>query len=112
MKIRKIIAILLIVCFVVSLAATTVSAIERKYISDKSDYGNRNINNLVKSRNPTAKNVQFQDSVLSDVGDDSQLANVDLQNVLQHQQQMLSEVASVSKMMYDQQLSSMRKIGG
>lgn len=49
---------------------------------------------------------------LKSVGDDSQLANVDLQNVLQKQQQTLQMMSNISKMLYDTALSVIRKLGG
>ena len=49
---------------------------------------------------------------LNSVGDDAQLANVDLQNVLQKQQQTLQMMSNISKMLYDTAQSVLRKIGG
>ena len=49
---------------------------------------------------------------LTTVGDDAQLANVDLQNILQKQQQTLQMLSNISKMMHDTSMSIIRKIGG
>ncbi len=49
---------------------------------------------------------------LNSVGDDAQLANVDLQNTLQKQQQLLQMMSNISKMFYDTAMSVIRKIGG
>ncbi len=49
---------------------------------------------------------------LSTAGDDAQLANVDLQNVLQKQQQMLQMLSTISKLLYDTAMTVIRKIGG
>lgn len=49
---------------------------------------------------------------LNAVGDDAQLANVDLQNALQKQQQTLQMMSNVSKMLHDTATSVIRKIGG
>ena len=49
---------------------------------------------------------------LNAIGDDAQLANVDLQNVLQKQQQTLQMMSNISKLLYDTALSIIRKIGG
>ena len=49
---------------------------------------------------------------LATVGDDAQLANVDLQNTLQKQQQMLQMISSISKMLHDTAMAVIRKIGG
>jgi hypothetical protein len=49
---------------------------------------------------------------LNSVGDDAQLANVDLQNVLQKQQQTLQLMSNISKQLYDTVMGVIRKIGG
>ncbi|MBI5510357.1 MAG: hypothetical protein HY903_16500 [Deltaproteobacteria bacterium] len=49
---------------------------------------------------------------LNSVGDDAQLANVDLQNMLQKQQQTLQMMSNISKMLHDTALAIIRKIGG
>jgi hypothetical protein len=49
---------------------------------------------------------------LKTVGDDAQLANVDLQNMLQKQQQTLQMLSTISKLLYDTAMSVIRKIGG
>jgi hypothetical protein len=43
---------------------------------------------------------------------DAQLANADLQNMLQKQQQTLQMMSNISKMLYDTATSVIRKIGG
>ncbi len=49
---------------------------------------------------------------LNSVGDDAQLANVDLQNMLQKQQQTLQMLSNISKMLHDTAMAVIRKIGG
>ena len=49
---------------------------------------------------------------LKSVGDDAELANVNLQNMLQKQQQTFQMVSNISKMLYDPALSVIRRIGG
>lgn len=49
---------------------------------------------------------------LNTIGDDAQLANVDLQNILQKQQQTLQMMSNISKMLYDTAESVIRKMGG
>lgn len=49
---------------------------------------------------------------LNAIGDDAQLANVDLQNMLQKQQQTLQMMSNISRMLYDTALAVIRKIGG
>jgi len=45
-------------------------------------------------------------------GDDAQLANVDLQNILQKQQQALQMMSNISKLLFDTAAAIIRKIGG
>ena len=49
---------------------------------------------------------------LDSLGDDAQLANIDLQNILQKQQQTLQMMSNISKMLYDTAMAVVRKIGG
>ena len=49
---------------------------------------------------------------LNSIGDDAQLANVDLQNMLQKQQQTLQMMSNISKMLHDTSMSVIRKLGG
>ena len=48
---------------------------------------------------------------LNSIGDEAQLANVDLQNVLQKQQQLLQMISNISKQVSDTAMSTIRKIG-
>mgnify|MGYP004269821129 FL=1 len=48
---------------------------------------------------------------LNSVGDDAQLANVDLQNMLQKQQQTLQMMSNISKALHDTAMSVIRKMG-
>ncbi len=48
---------------------------------------------------------------ISSIGDDAQLANIDLQNALQKQQQLLQTISNVSKMLHDTAMAIIRKIG-
>jgi hypothetical protein len=49
---------------------------------------------------------------LMQIGDDAQLANIDLQNILQKQQQTIQMISQISKTVYDTAMSLTRKIGG
>ena len=51
------------------------------------------------------------DEELESVGDDIQLANIDLQNSLQKQAQTLQMMSNVSKMLHDTAMAVIRKIG-
>jgi hypothetical protein len=54
------------------------------------------------------KEIEMQ---LMQVGDDAQLANIDLQNMLQKQQQTIQMMSNISKTLHDTALSVIRKIG-
>ena len=62
-----------------------------------------------------AKNIDAEivkwEQKLSSAGDDAQLANIDLQNMLQKQQQTLQTISNVSKMLHDTGMAIIRKIG-
>jgi hypothetical protein len=49
---------------------------------------------------------------LNKAGDDAQLANIDLQNVMQKQQQLIQMISNISKLMSDTTQAIIRKIGG
>ena len=49
---------------------------------------------------------------LNSLDGDAQLANVDLQNALQQQQQTLQMMSNISKMLHDTGMSIIRKVGG
>jgi dimeric dUTPase (all-alpha-NTP-PPase superfamily) len=55
--------------------------------------------------------VENLEEKLQTTGDDAQLANVDLQNALQQQQQTLQMMSNISKMLHDTAMSILRKIG-
>jgi len=55
--------------------------------------------------------LEVLDEKLATVGDDAQLANIDLQNVLQKQQQALQMLSNVMKSMQDTQLATISRIG-
>lgn len=52
------------------------------------------------------------EGILNSLGDDAQLANVDLQNILQKQQQTLQMMSNISKMLHDTAMSVIKKMGG
>jgi hypothetical protein len=56
--------------------------------------------------------IKSTEEKLASVGDDAQLANVDLQNMLQKQQQTLQTMSNISKMLHDTAMAVIRKIGG
>jgi hypothetical protein len=56
--------------------------------------------------------IEELEEVLETVGDDAQLANVDLQSVLQKQQQSLQMLSQISQTLHDTAMAIIRKIGG
>lgn len=56
--------------------------------------------------------IKEYEEQLNTIGDDAQLANIDLQNVLQKQQQTLQMLSTISKMLHDTAMAVIRKIGG
>ena len=48
---------------------------------------------------------------LATAGNDAQLANVDMQNMLQKQQQTMQMMSQISKMMHDTAMAVLRNIG-
>lgn len=70
----------------------------------------RQAESQVKARTETQK-ARLAEKMNS-VGDDAQLTNVELQNVLQKQQQALQMMSNISKMMHDTAMAVIRKIGG
>ncbi|MEZ4270075.1 MAG: hypothetical protein R3C68_01120 [Myxococcota bacterium] len=56
--------------------------------------------------------IQGLEEKLSSVGDDAQLANIDLQNMLQKQQQTMQQMSNISKMLHDTGMAIIRKISG
>ena len=58
------------------------------------------------------RDMQIFRDAMKEVGDDdAQLANIDLQNMLQKQQQTLQTMSNVSKMLHDTAMAIIRKVG-
>jgi len=56
--------------------------------------------------------ITHMEDQLASIGDDAQLANVDLQNALQKQQQALQMMSNVSKSIHDTMMAIIRNMGG
>jgi hypothetical protein len=52
------------------------------------------------------------DEQLATIGDDAQLANIDLQNMLQKQQQIFQMMSNISKMVHDSAMAVVRNLKG
>ena len=55
--------------------------------------------------------IDTAEEKLNSIGDDAQLANIDLQNMLQKQQQTIQMLSNVSKVLHDTAMAVIRKIG-
>jgi hypothetical protein len=67
---------------------------------------------IVKTEQERQAYEQYLQDKLNAVGDDAQLANIDLQNMLQKQQQTLQMVSNIPKLLNDTAMDTIRKIGG
>ncbi len=70
------------------------------------------VDGLIGTRAGLDAYIKQLEEKLNSVGDDAQLANVDLQNMLQKQQQTLQMVSNISKMLHDTAMAVIRKVGG
>ncbi len=62
---------------------------------------------------PSDQTISREDmkKVTGGLGDDAQLANIDMQNMLQKQQQTMQMMTSISKLIHDTSMVIIRKIG-
>jgi len=65
----------------------------------------------ISSRDDLEDYIHELEDKLNAVGDDAQLANIDLQNTIQKQQQLIQVLSNVSKLLSDTALATIRKIG-
>jgi hypothetical protein len=79
------------------------TAIESKiqYNESDLDFITRALSSIDQQINSLGTGIGVLEEKLSSVGDDAQLANIDLQNSLQKQQQTLQTMSNVSKMLHD-----------
>ena len=66
---------------------------------------------VVKTEQERQDYLRYLQDKLNSVGDDAQLANIDLQNVLQKQQQLVQMISNISKLLSDTAMNVIRKIG-
>ena len=81
------------------LASTTESSTQ--YNQSDLDFITRKLISIDQQVKALDKGIIVLKQKLSSTGDDAQLANIDLQNALQKQQQTLQTISNVSKMQYD-----------
>ena len=67
---------------------------------------------IVKTEEDRQDYLRYLEDKLNTIGDDAQLANIDLQNVLQKQQQTVQMMSTISKLLSDTAMNTIRKIGG
>lgn len=67
---------------------------------------------IVKTEQERQNYLRYLQDKLNAVGDDAQLANIDLQNALQKQQQLVEMISNISKLLNDTAMDIVRKIGG
>jgi len=67
---------------------------------------------IVKTEQERQDYLRYLQAKLTAVDDDSQLANVDLQNVMQKEQQLLDMISNTGKLLIDTGMDTIRKIGG
>jgi len=83
----------------------------RDHLSDMRKLQNSCMNCTHTTLGKVAATVKNLEERLASVGDNAQLANIDLQNALQKQQQTLQTMSNVSKMLHDTAMAIIRKIG-
>jgi hypothetical protein len=58
-----------------------------------------------------SETIRSYEEQLNTTGDDAQLANIDLQNMMQKQQQIVQMLSNISKTLLDTAMAFIRKIG-
>lgn len=95
-------------------AAELLDRLDDQFTSGESSFGSPPEVGDAKSFNVPSQletYIKGLEDQLSQVGDDAQLANVDLQNTLQQQQQTLQMMSNIAKMLHDTALATVRKLG-
>jgi len=67
---------------------------------------------VINDFNVAVRNLEDSLINVNSVEDDAQLANVDLQALLQKQQQTLQMLSNIEKELYDTAMAVIRKLGG
>jgi hypothetical protein len=67
---------------------------------------------IVKTEQERQNYLRYLEDKLNTVGDDAQLANTDMQNVMQKQQQLVNMISNAAKLLNDSAMDTIRKIGG
>jgi len=83
------------------LASGTTAESSTQYRESDLDFITRMLSSIDQEINALYTEIEVLEKKLQSVGDDSQLANIDLQNQLQKQQQTLQTMSNVSKALHD-----------
>jgi len=83
------------------LASGTTAESSTQYRESDLDFITRMLSSIDQEINALYTEIEVLEKKLHSVGDDAQLANIDLQNQLQKQQQTLQTMSNVSKMLHD-----------
>jgi hypothetical protein len=95
-------------------AEELLRAAEKVKKFDETKAGLRSEIQRARSRTPvggTDASVKQLEDRLNQVGDDAQLANVELQSALQRAQQAIQMISNISRMFYDTAMDTLRKMG-
>ena len=87
---------------------TTKSTVQ--YRESDLNFISRSLSSIEQQIKALDTGIEVFEEKLSSVGDDAQLANIDLQNSLQKQQQTLQTMSNVSKMLHDTSMSIIRNM--
>ncbi len=90
--------------------AARVPAEDRQAVA--AAFGGRDVEGYFYTTSGVNAYIAGLEARLAAAGDDAQLAQVDLRNLLQRQQQTLQLVSTLSKMLHDTALATIRRIGG
>jgi len=90
---------------------STKPSVIKKVQLKKNTRGILEINKAKKNLKGIEDHLKELEGQLNSLGDDAQLANIDMQNRLQKQQQTLQTISNVSKMLHDTAMAIVRKIG-
>jgi hypothetical protein len=82
-----------------------------QYNQSDLDFITRKLSSIDQQIKALDTGVGVLEEKLQSMGEDAQLANIDLQNKLQKQQQTLQTMSNVSKAAHDTAMSIIRKIG-
>jgi chromosome segregation ATPase len=82
-----------------------------KYFNSIKQQIREHLKNLRTTRGMIDDQIESMENDLQTVGDDAELVNIDLQNMLQKTQQTIQMMSNVSKVLHDTAMAVIRKIG-